>query len=77
MQDQCTNNMAAVINSLYMSAIQQVRVPFKILMWTQLACERRVNMPLLTYVYLLHIAKYRCKFCACEWGLTMAMRPVI
>ena len=52
-QDQCTNNMAAVI-----SAVQQVCVPFKILMWTLLACARRLNILLLTYVYLLHIAKY-------------------
>ena len=46
MQDQCTNNMTAVINSLYMSVVQQVCVPFKILMWTLVACERRVNIPL-------------------------------
>ena len=58
MQDQCTNNMAAVINSLYMSTVQQVCVPFKILMCTLLACERRVNILLLTCVYLLYIAKY-------------------
>ena len=58
MQGQYTNNMAAVINSLYMSVVQQVCVAFKILMWTLLACERRVNILLLTCVYLLHIAKY-------------------
>ena len=58
MQDQCTNNMAAVINSLYMSAVQHVRVPFKILMWTLLACERRLNILSLRCVYLLHEAKY-------------------
>ena len=58
MQDQFTNNMAAVINSLYMSAVKQVCVPLKILMWTLLACERRVNVLLITCVYLLHIAKY-------------------
>ena len=57
-QDQCTNNMAAVINSLYVSAVQQWCVPLKILMRTLLACVRRVNILLLTYVYLLHIAKY-------------------
>ena len=28
-------------------------VPFEILMWTLLACERRVNIILLTCVYLL------------------------
>ena len=50
--------MAAVINSLYMSAVQQVCVPFKILMWTLLACERRLNILLLTYGFLLHEAKY-------------------
>ena len=45
MQDPFTNNMAAVINSLYMSAVNRcVCVPFKILMWTLLACERRVNV---------------------------------
>ena len=58
MQDQSTNNMAAVINSLYMPAVQQVRVPFKILMLTLLACERRLNILLLTCVCLLHEAKY-------------------
>ena len=58
MQDQCTNNMAAVINSLYMPAVQQVCVPFKIFMWALLARERRVNILLLTCVCLLHIAKY-------------------
>ena len=57
MQDQCTNDMAAVINSLYMSAVQQVCVPIRILMWTLLACERRVNILLLTCVHLLHTAK--------------------
>ena len=50
--------MAAVINSLYVSLVQQVGVPFKILMWTLLACERRVNILLLPCVYLLHVAKY-------------------
>ena len=50
--------MAAVINSMYMSAVQQVRVPFKKLMWTLLACERRLNILLLTCVSLLHEAKY-------------------
>ena len=58
MQDQFINNIAAVINSLYMSDVQQVCVPCKIRMWTLLACERRVNILLLTCVYLLHIAKY-------------------
>ena len=58
MQDQCTNNMAAVINGLYMPAVQQVCVPFKILMWTLLACERRLNILLLTRVCLLYEAKY-------------------
>ena len=48
--------MAAVINSLYMSAVQQMCVPFKILMWTLLACERRLNILLLRCVYLLHEA---------------------
>ena len=58
MQDQCTNNMVAVINSMYMSAVQQVGLPFKILMGTLLACERRLNILLLTCVCLLHEAKY-------------------
>ena len=58
MQDPCTNNMAAAINSLYMFAVHQVCVPFKILMWTLLACERRVDLLLLMCVYLLHEAKY-------------------
>ena len=58
MQDQCTNNVAAVKNSLYMSDVQQVCVPFKKLMWTLIACECRVYILLLTCVYLLHIAKY-------------------
>ena len=58
MQDQFTNYMAAVIKSLYMSAVQQVCVPFKILMWTLLGCERRVNILLFSCVYLFHIAKY-------------------
>ena len=58
MQDQYTNIMAAVINSLYMSAVQQVGVPFEILMWTQLACERRLYLLLLACVCLLHEAKY-------------------
>ena len=68
MQDRGTNNMAADINSLYMSAVQQVCVPFKILMWILLACERRLNILLLNMcVHLLHTANtYRCKFCACE-----------
>ena len=57
-QDQCTNNMAAVINSLYVCNVQQVCAPFKILMRTLLVCVRRVIILLLTYVYLLHIAKY-------------------
>ena len=69
MQEQCTIKMAAVINSMYMSAVQQVGVPFKILMWTLLACERRLNILLLMCVCLLHENTYRCKFCACEWGL--------
>ena len=60
LDNQCANNMAVVINSLYMSEVKQVCVcvSFKILMWTLLACERRVNILLLTCVYLLHIAKY-------------------
>ena len=58
MQVQCTNNLVAVINSMYMSAVQQMGVLFKILMQTLLACERRVNILLLTCVYLLNLAKY-------------------
>ena len=72
MQDQCTNNMTAVINSLYMSAVQQLCVPFKILMWTLLACERRVNILLHTCVYLLHKANtYRCIFVHVNGGLRL------
>ena len=58
MQDQCIYNLAAESNSLYMSAVQQVCVLFKIRTWTLLAFERRVNILLLTCVYLLHIEKY-------------------
>ena len=36
----------------------EVCVPFKILMWTLLAYERRLNILLLRCVYLLHEAKY-------------------
>ena len=49
---------AQIIWQLSSSAVQQVCVPFKILMWTLLACERIVNILLLTCVYLLDIAKY-------------------
>ena len=42
-------------------------VPFKILMWTLLAYERRVNIPLHTRVYLLHIAKYLQVWILCMW----------
>ena len=50
--------MAAVSKSLYMSTKQQVWVLLKILIWTLLACERRVNELLLMWVYLLHIGNY-------------------
>ena len=49
MQDHGINNMATVINSLYMSAVQQVYVHFKILMWTLLAC---------TFTYVCTFAPY-------------------
>ena len=67
-QDQCTNNTAVAASDFSQQSVrfccentfglQQVCEPYKILIWTLLACERRVNIPLLTCVYLLHIVKY-------------------
>ena len=52
--------MAAIINSLYMSAVQQVLYSLKYLHLyvDTTSSEHRVNILLLTCVYLLHKAKY-------------------
>ena len=62
---QYTNNMAVVASvfqlivcTWLLSKYNWSGVTFKILMWTLLACERRLNILLLMCVYLLHIAKY-------------------